>query len=183
MYDEYMRIISGKYRGKKLKEFDLDTTKPTLDRVKESIFNLIQFDIMDSRVLDLFAGTGALGIECISRGAKKTTLVDNNPQAIKIINENLKGIDGDFEVKNMDYLTYLQSTSETFDIVLLDPPYMTDFGSRAIDYIIKNDRLNNGGIIMFETSNDIDFNFNYAGFVITKKKYGTVAVYKIVKEN
>ncbi len=177
-----MRIISGKYRGKKLKEFDLSTTKPTLDRVKESVFNLIQFDIFDSSVLDLFAGTGALGIECISRGAKHTVLVDNNPMAIKIINENLKGIDGDYLVKEMDYMSYLEGNVERFDIVLLDPPYMTDFGSRAIDYIIKNDRLNTGGIIIFETSNDITFDFEYQGFVITKKKYGTVAVYKMVKE-
>lgn len=177
-----MRIISGKYRGKKLKEFDLSTTKPTLDRVKESIFTLIQFDIFDSSVLDLFAGTGALGIECISRGAKHTVLVDNNPMAIKIINENLKGIDGDYLVKEMDYMSYLEGNVERFDIVLLDPPYMTDFGSRAIDYIIKNDRLNTGGIIIFETSNDIAFDFEYQGFVITKKKYGTVAVYKMVKE-
>ena len=80
-----MRIISGKYRGKKLKEFDLDSTRPTLDRVKESIFNLVQFDVLDSVVLDLFAGTGALGIEAISRGAKYVYLVDSNKQAINII--------------------------------------------------------------------------------------------------
>lgn len=176
-----MRIISGKYRGKKLKEFDLSTTKPTLDRVKESIFNLIQFDILDSDVLDLFAGTGALGIECISRGARKTILVDNNSQAIKIINENLKGMDGDYEVKNMDYLTYLQSTRECFDIVLLDPPYATDLGKLAIDYLIKNDRINSGGIIIFETSDDFDFGFNYPNYDIKRKKYGTVAVYKFTK--
>ena len=84
-----MRIISGKYRGKKLKEFELNSTKPTLDRVKESIFNLIQFDVADAVVLDLFSGTGALGIEAISRGAKQTFLVDNNINAIKIIKETL----------------------------------------------------------------------------------------------
>ena len=176
-----MRIISGKYRGKKLKEFELDTTKPTLDRVKESIFNLIQFDVCEARVLDLFSGTGALGIECISRGAKHTVLVDNNPQAIKIIQENLIGIEGSFEVKNMDYLTYLQSTNEKFDIVLLDPPYATDFGINAIDYVIKNDKLYTDGIIIFETANDIEFEFDYPNYDIKRKKYGTVAVYKFVK--
>ena len=80
-----MRIVAGKYRGKKLKEFELDSTKPTLDRVKESIFNLIQFEVLDAEVLDLFAGTGALSIECISRGAKFVSMVDSNPKAIKLI--------------------------------------------------------------------------------------------------
>ena len=80
-----MRVIAGKYRGKKLKEFNLETTKPTLDRVKESMFNLIQFDVVDAVVLDLFSGTGALGIEAVSRGAKKTIFIDKNIEAIKII--------------------------------------------------------------------------------------------------
>ena len=88
-----MRIVSGKYRGKKLKEFDIETTKPTLDRVKESIFNLIQFDVADSVVLDLFSGTGALGIEAISRGAEKVVMVDSNKKAINVIKQNLVGIE------------------------------------------------------------------------------------------
>ena len=178
-----MRIISGKYRGKKLKEFDLDSTRPTLDRVKESIFNLVQFDVFDAVVLDLFAGTGALGIEAISRGAKSTYLVDSNKQAIKIINENLKGIDGDFEVLNLDSISFLKTTNKTFDLVFLDPPYKTDLGILAIEEIIKNNLLNKSGIIIFETSEDKDFNFNHEGFDLTKKKYGTVAVYKLTKRN
>ena len=111
-----MRIISGKYKGKKLKEFSLDTTKPTLDRVKESIFNLIQFDVLDSVVLDLFAGTGGLGIEAISRGAKLTHLVDFKKQAVSIIKENLKGIDGEYQVYNSDYLTYFPNFPNSFGL-------------------------------------------------------------------
>ena len=103
-----MRIISGKYRGKKLQEFDLATTKPTLDRVKESIFNLIQFDVADAVACDLFAGTGALGAECVSRGASKVYLVDSNPKAIKIIQANLKNMEGDFKIVNTDYLDFLK---------------------------------------------------------------------------
>lgn len=176
-----MRVISGKYRGKKLKEFELETTKPTLDRVKESIFNLIQFDIMDSVVLDLFSGTGSLGIEAISRGARKTFLIDNNVKAIDIIKENLKGIEGDFEVVKADYMSFLQTNDSKYDIVLLDPPYKTDFAIIAIDYLIKNNKLNDNAIIIFETSEDKEFNFNFSNFEITRKKYGTVAVYKLVK--
>lgn len=177
-----MRVISGKYRGKKLKEFELSSTKPTLDRVKESIFNLIQFDVANSVVLDLFSGTGALGIEAISRGAKHTVLIDNNLKAIKLIEENLKGIDGSFTVENIDSIQYLKNTELTFDIVLIDPPYKTDLGLIAIDYLVKNNKINDNGIIIFETSEDNNFEFNFVGYSVSKKKYGTVAVYKISKE-
>ena len=172
-----MRIISGKYRGKKLQEFDLTTTKPTLDRVKESMFNLIQFDIADAVVCDLFAGTGALGAECVSRGAKMVYLVDNNPKAIKIVESNLKNMQGDYKIINADYLTFLKQGNK-FDIVLIDPPYKTDLGVNAIDYIVKNNLLNKNGIIVFETSKDLAFKFDYPQFDIDKRTYGTVAVYK-----
>ena len=178
-----MRIISGKYRGKKLKEFNLDTTKPTLDRVKESIFNLIQFDVQDACVLDLFAGTGALGIEAISRGAKLTNLIDCNLQAIKIIQQNLEGIVGDYNVFNMDYEKYLLSTRQKFDIVFLDPPYKTDLGINALNIIEQRNLLNKNAIIIFETSSDNEFNLDLKNFDITKKKYGSVVVYKLVKKD
>ena len=179
----FMRIISGKYRGKKLKEFNLDSTKPTIDRVKEAIFNLIQFEVVDAVVLDLFSGTGALGIEAISRGANKTYLVDSNSQAIKIIKENLQSIDGDFVVCNQDYLSFLKSTDEKFDIVLLDPPYKTDFGLNAIKILMERGLLNKNAIIIFETSDEKDVEFNFQGFDVKRKKYGTVAVYKMEKIN
>lgn len=176
-----MRIVSGKYRGKILKEFNLDSTKPTTDRVKESIFNLIQFDILDSVVLDLFSGTGALGIEAISRGAKKVYLTDANPQAIKLIKENLKGIGGDYVFENVDYQTFLNATKMKFDIVFLDPPYKTDYGIKAIEILIEKKLLNDNAIIIFETSDENNFNLNFAGFEITKKKYGKIVVFKMVK--
>ena len=178
-----MRIVSGKYRGKKLKEFDLSSTKPTLDRVKESIFNLIQFEVLDAVVLDLFSGTGALGIEAISRGAKKTYLVDLNKQAIKIIKDNLNGIEGDFLVENCDYVNFLNTVKEKFDIVLLDPPYNTDFGINAIKILIEKKLLNSKAVIIFETSEDKEINLNFVGFDVKRKKYGTVAVYKMEKRD
>ena len=174
-----MRVVAGKYRGKKLKEFELDSTRPTIDRVKESIFNLIQFDVQDAVVLDLFSGTGALGIEAISRGASKTVMVDNNIKAINIINENLKGIQGDFEVVNMHFDEYLKTVKDKFDIVLLDPPYKTDFGKVAIELMIKQNVLKENAIIIFETSDEKNVEFDYDMFNVKRKKYGTVAVYKM----
>ena len=108
-------------------------------------------------------------------------LIDNNPNAIKIINDNLKGIEGDYKVIKQDALSFLKTTNEQFDIVLLDPPYQTDLGILSIDFIVKNNLLKNNGIIIFETSEDKDFKFDYSNLQISKKKYGTVAVYKLVK--
>ena len=183
IYYNNMRVVSGKYRGKKLKEFELSSTKPTLDRVKESIFNLIQFDVKNAVVLDLFSGTGALGIEAISRGAKKTYLVDENEKAIKLIRENVKGFTEDFEILKMDFKVFLNSINEQFDIVLLDPPYQTDFGIHAIKLLLKNNLLSDGAIVIFETSADLTFDLDLPSFEIVKKKYGTVAVYKLIKKD
>lgn len=180
-----MRVIAGIYRGKKLKEFSLSSTKPTLDRVKESLFSSIQFDLIDACVLDLFSGTGALGIESLSRGAKSVDFVDNNIEAIKIIKQNLQGIKGEFSVTKSDYMSYLQNAKNSgkkYDIVLLDPPFNTDFGLNAIEYIINNDLLNNNGIIMYEKSYETIFDLSIEGYDITQKKYGTVGVVKIVKK-
>jgi len=176
-----MRIVAGKYRGKKLKEFDLDSTRPTLDRVKESIFNLIQFDVVDSVVLDLFSGTGALGIEAISRGARKTYFIDNNPEAIKLIKENLKSINEDYQVIKTDFEEFLKTTKEKFDIVLIDPPYKTDYGLKAIELLSKLNLLKDNAIIIFETRGEKELNQRFEGFEIKRKKYGTVAVYKLEK--
>ena len=177
-----MRVVAGKYRGKILKEFDLESTRPTTDRVKESIFNLIQFDVQDSVVLDLFAGTGALGVEAISRGAKKVYFVDHNEKAIKIIKSNTNNLDGDFEIVKSDYLTFLKASKIKWDIVLLDPPYATDYGIKAIDFLINNDLLNEASIIIFETSEMNNFDLKYEGFNIKKKKYGNITVFKMEKE-
>ena len=177
-----MRIVAGKYRGKILKEFALDTTKPTTDRVKESIFNLIQFDVCGAVVLDLFAGTGALGVEAISRGAKKVCFVDSNDKAISIIKENTKGLEGDFEIIKNDYAQFLKSTKTKFDIVLLDPPYMTDCGIKAIELLIDANLLNERAIIIFETSEENKFDLNYEGFNIKRKKYGKIVVFKMERE-
>lgn len=172
-----MRIISGKYRGKKLKGFDIEGTRPTMDRVKESIFGMIQSFVPDSIVLDLFAGSGSLGLEAISNGAKSLTLVDNNPAVIKIIKENTISFDDDISVLNMDYKKFLKSTECKYDIIFLDPPYKATVLNKAIRVIEDSDLLNDGGIIVCEYEGVIP-ECSYQ--LIKEKNYGlkTVKIYQ-----
>ena len=120
-----MRVITGSAKGRKLKELQGRETRPTTDRVKEGLFNIIQFDIEGRRVLDLFAGTGQLGIECLSRGADRCTFVDLRKEAAALIRENLTwcALQERAQVIQGDYLAYLTRCGETFDLILLDPPY------------------------------------------------------------
>lgn len=151
-----MRVISGNARGKKLVSLEGTNTRPTLDRVKEALFNIIQFDIQGKKILDLFAGSGALGIEAISRGAESATFCDNSMDAIEVIKtniENTKCTDKS-EVLKKDYLlalNYLAKNNKKFDIIFLDPPYKTDFATKAIEKILQLDLLSKEGIIILET--------------------------------
>ncbi len=151
-----MRIISGKARGTKLNTLEGLDTRPTLDRIKESLFNIIQNKIYESKVLDLFAGSGALGIEALSRGAKEVILCDNSYKAIQIIKENVKKTHFEKQsriIKN-DYKKILDILkNEKFDIIFLDPPYESQFDIQALKIIIENDVLSKEGIIILETDN------------------------------
>ena len=145
-----MRIISGKYKGKKLVGFNTVGTRPTMDRVKESLFGMIQAYISDSAVLDLFAGSGALGLEAISNGAKTCFLIDNNIEAIKTIKENSLSFTEDLKIINTDYKRFLKTTEEKFDIIFLDPPYKENQMDKALRIIEERDLLNKGGIVVCE---------------------------------
>lgn len=145
-----MRIISGKYKGKKLEGFNIEGTRPTLDRVKESLFGMIQTYIPNSKVLDLFAGSGALGLEAISNGAKTCYLIDNNKEAIKIIKENSKNFNEDLKIINIDYKKFLKETCEKFDIIFLDPPYKENQMDKSLRIIEQRDLLNENGIVICE---------------------------------
>lgn len=150
-----MRVISGKARGTKISTIESSKTRPTLDRVKESLFNIIQNDIKNSDILDLFAGSGALGIEALSRGAKKAIFCDNNKESINIIKENLqktKLIDNAVII-NKDYKDCLKQFNENqqFDIVFLDPPYKLDIAIDALKLIINENLLKDDGLIIIET--------------------------------
>lgn len=147
-----MRVIAGSARGCRLKELEGMETRPTTDRVKESLFNIIQFDIEGRKILDLFAGTGQLGIECLSRGAASAVLVDRRADAVKLIRENLKAtsLTERGRVVSGDSVEYLKTVREPFDIILLDPPYEAGLLEPVISHIAKFDILAPHGIIVAE---------------------------------
>lgn len=147
-----MRVISGTARGRRLKELEGMETRPTTDRVKEGMFNVLQFDLEGRRVLDLFAGTGQLGIECLSRGAREVVFVDRRTDAVKLIRENLKVTDlaDRAKVVSGDSMAYLKALKEKFDIILLDPPYAAGLLEGVISHITRFDILSPHGIIVAE---------------------------------
>ncbi len=147
-----MRVITGKARGVVLKTPNGTTTRPTTDRVKEALFSIIQFDIPAAKVLDLFGGTGQLGIEALSRDAKSAMFVDANRDACALIRENLKRtkLESEARVVCSDYASYLRSCNEMYDIIFLDPPYSESFLENSLKLISEIDILQSGGIIVTE---------------------------------
>ena len=145
-----MRIIGGLARGTKLYTLEGLNTRPTLDKVREAIFNILQNNIRDTVVLDLFAGSGAVGLESISRGAKKAILCDNNKQAIQIINKNAQKmrVEDKVQILCIDYENFLSNTQEKFDFIYIDPPYNTDYISNSIKLINDRNLLAEEGIII-----------------------------------
>ena len=147
-----MRVITGSARGRRLKELEGMETRPTTDRVKEGLFNVLQFDIEGRRVLDLFAGTGQLGIEALSRGAAEAVFVDRRPDAVRLVQENLAlcGFTDRARVKSGDALAYLKS-GEKFDLIFLDPPYLTGALEKAMETVSAFDILREHGIMVCES--------------------------------
>ena len=170
-----MRVITGKARGVQLKTPDGMLTRPTADRVKEALFSIINFDLPGAAVLDLFGGTGQLGIEALSRGAKSAVFVDQREDACKIIRENLRRtkLESQARVIRSDYLDYLRRSREKFDIILLDPPYAEVFLENALKCITEIDILQSGGIIVAERPVEKELPFEFEGFSRSKDyKYG-----------
>ncbi len=147
-----MRVITGKARGVTLKTPEGLQTRPTADRVKEALFSAIQFEIPNARVLDLFAGTGQLGIEALSRGAKSAVFVDAGEAACALVKENLRRtrLADQARVVKSDYLSFLRSCTDGFDIIFLDPPYAEVFLENSLKCITEIDILQTGGIIVTE---------------------------------
>ena len=149
-----MRVITGTARGRRLKELPGMETRPTTDKVKESIFNIVQFDVEGRRVLDLFGGTGQLGIEALSRGAERCTFVDLRKEAAAVIRENVKtcGFEAQARVIQRDSMAFLTSCREKFDLVFLDPPYASGLLDKALEAISKIDIMSENGIIVCESA-------------------------------
>ena len=174
-----MRVISGKYKNKKLVGFDIDGTRPTMDRVKESLFAMIQNNIKDSIVLDLFAGSGSLGIEALSLGAHSAYFVDNNIKLIEILKKNTNDLNCDVHIIKSDYNDALKLFKDIkFDIVFLDPPYKLNLINECLNKIYKQNLLNKNGIIICEYENE-EVNSDFFK-LIKYKKYGnkSIKIYK-----
>ena len=171
-----MKIISGKYKGRNIEGFDIEGTRPTMDRVKESLFAMIQNYINDSIILDLFSGSGNLAFESLSNGSSFAYLVDYNRKAINTINKNIEriGIDNT-KVLNMDYkkaLDYFNDNNIKFDIIFIDPPYKTNYVEESLLLIDKYNLINNNGIIVCE-SDDLDkIVYSNSYELVKSKKYG-----------
>lgn len=174
-----MRVITGKARGVQLKTPEGMQTRPTTDRVKEALFSVIQFEIPGAKVLDLFGGTGQLGIEALSRGAKSAVFVDAGETPCKLIKENLKRtkLEGEAQVVRSDYLTYLSRCREEFDIIFLDPPYAEVFLENALKQITEIDILHSNGIIVTERPLGKELPWEYEGYTRSKDyKYGKTLI-------
>lgn len=178
-----MRIISGTKRGHKLFEFEGQDIRPTTDRVKESMFNLIQDFVPDACVLDLFGGSGALSFEALSRGAKNATCVDIDKVSISVIEKNASALGfSNIYIKNCDAMNFLKTSEHKFSLVFLDPPYNKGIIAPVICEIMKNDILENDGIIVLE-SDFLDEHGDFSGLSILKqRKYGRsyVTIYQKV---
>ena len=170
-----MRVITGKARGVQLKTPEGMQTRPTADRVKEALFSIINFDIPGAKVLDLFGGTGQLGIEALSRGAQSAVFVDAREDACKLIRENLKRtkLEQDGRVVRSDYLDYLKRCKEQYSIIFLDPPYAEVFLENALKQITEIDILQSDGIIVTERPLGKELPWEFDGFTRSKDyKYG-----------
>lgn len=169
-----MRIISGTRRGHKLCSFDGDDVRPTTDRVKESVFNLIQTFVPDAVCLDMFAGSGALSLEALSRGAARAVCIDKDKRSIDIIRKNITALRFSevCEAVNMSCMDYIAGTSEKFDIIFLDPPYNKGLIEPALEGISRYGILSENGIAVLE-SDDTDFHGETDRLsVLKQRRYG-----------
>ena len=177
-----MRIISGKARGTKLYTLEGENTRPTLDRVKESIFNIIQSKLEDAQVLDLFAGSGAIGLECLSRGAKKAILCDKSKEAIQIIKKNIQKthMEEKTQLYNTDFETCLEKVKkEKFDLIYIDPPYETNYIVKSLKKIIELGIVKEKSIIILETDDENRIQKEIKTLevkIVDKRKYGRAMI-------
>lgn len=179
-----MRVITGTARGKKLKTLEGMDVRPTTDKVKEAVFSSIQFDLEGAAVIDLFAGSGQMGIEALSRGAKSAVFTDISKKSIDIINENLEytELKGNAKVINTDGTDYLKSSAAKFDIAILDPPYRKGLIEKSLP-LLEN-LMNEGGKIICEHEKELKLENCYDKIRILKTyNYGRISVTVFIAEN
>lgn len=177
-----MRIVAGRYRGRKLTPPSDDSVRPTTDRIKETVFNILQWDVEGARVLDLFAGSGALGIECLSRGAAEVVFADKSPASVALIRQNLKGIEGSYRVFTADFTGVLRSGEDKFDLIFIDPPYKSGLGELAVDAAFDLGRVAEGGTVVYEHSSELPFKCAREDVKVRTKVMGSVTVEFIRKK-
>ena len=186
-----MRIIAGKARGRKLIPPATMETRPTLDRVKEAMFSTIQNHILDAVVIDVFAGTGSLGLECASRGAAEVYLVDKSPVTFPLLKQNVENLKFEdccypLNMDSYDALKSLAKKGKVFDIIFIDPPYCKEMIPKAMEMIKKDNLLKDNGIIVTKIDTIEEKFMGFEDIKLFKsKKYGntTVCFYKILKED
>ena len=149
-----MRIIAGKYRGRKLREFAGKSVRPTSDRVKESLFQILSERLRGARVLDLFCGSGALGLESLSRGAAEVVFNDISSDSLRILRDNLALLKESAAITNLDFRTALNCARGKFDLIFADPPYSEDFRAELLGLVRKNALLNAGGLVVLESERE-----------------------------
>ena len=175
-----MRIITGKARGIRLETLEGLETRPTSERSKEAIFSMLQFNIAGSEVLDLFAGSAQMGLEALSRGASSAVMVDQNKDAIRIMEENaLKTkLFPQCKIWRSDYMDYIRRNhGEAFDIIFLDPPYAGELLEKSLKYIDEGEILAPDGIIVAESALETELPETFGSLKLEKRyRYGTVAV-------
>ncbi len=164
-----MRIITGTGRGYRIETLSGEKTRPTAERVKEGVFSSIQFEIEGRQVLDLFAGSGQMGLEALSRGAASCVFIDKDPDAIAVIRRNISGVAKRAEniqkysqVFGIDTLSYLANSEDSFDIVFIDPPYLSNLHTAALEAVEPH--MNAGGVIICESENDTELAENIGRF-------------------
>lgn len=168
-----MRIISGKHRGRKLAEFTCDGIRPTSDRAKESLFNILSSSVVGATVLDLFCGSGSLGLECVSRGAGLVCFNDKSSQSVAVLKKNIAALKEEKScvVTVSDYADYLRRCDKRFNLILLDPPYAENFGEVALNIIAQRGLLAEGGVVVYER--DRQFTATVDGLeIVDERKYG-----------
>ena len=181
-----MKVISGTLKGRNIIGYNIDGTRPTMDRVKESLFAMIQDYIKDSTVLDLFAGSGSLGIEAISNGASICYFTDHNKEVIKVLNSNITNLNITDKSKVIltDWKKFLNESANNnlkFDLIFVDPPYDYDVYEKVLTKVSSLNLLNEGGLIILEHAN-LKLKDDYDNLKLYKtKKYGTksVNIYKL----